>query len=77
MKIIEFVFTNNAIFITNNYCIKNGYIERRRILCCVEHNKMNFLRNLNNTTGLGYYYKNILKSVGKEHAVYIFKKLAE
>ena len=61
--IMEFLMQNGTEFVTSNYMIANGYIERRMKLLKAgsDHNEM--LRNWRQTAGLRPYHKKVLEAM--------------
>lgn len=63
MKVFEFILTNNTTFMTSNYFITNGYIEKRDHLIRASHSSKDLEINLHNTEGLCYYHKMAFKKL--------------
>lgn len=61
IKILEFLLTRNLIFVSSNYYLENGHVERRINPLKAAHNVHETKQNLSNTNGLGYKHKQILK----------------
>jgi hypothetical protein len=49
---MEYALRNNIPFVTSNYFITDGYIERRMKIVRAGHDRAAMIRNWKNTTGL-------------------------
>jgi hypothetical protein len=61
--IMEYLLGNGAPFVTCNYYIENGYIEKRPKILKAGHSYEDALRNMRQTAGLGARHKSSLVSV--------------
>ena len=59
--VLEYLLQNDAIFVTSNYFLTNGYIERRAKLLKAGSTKEDMLRNWRQTAGLCANHKYILE----------------
>lgn len=61
--VMEYLLSNGAPFVTCNYYIENGYIEKRPKILKAGHSYEDALRNMRQTSGLGSKHKSALVSV--------------
>lgn len=60
MGILEFLLTRNLPFVSTNYYLENGHVERRMKLLRAGHSPDEIKRNIANTANLAYRHKLIL-----------------
>lgn len=60
MDILEFLLTRNLLFVSTNYYLENGHVERRMKLLCAGHSTRDMKQNMADTTGLAYKHKLLL-----------------
>lgn len=60
MGILEFLLTRNLLFVSTNYYLENGHVERRMKLLRAGHNTTDMKRNMADTAGLAYKHKSLL-----------------
>jgi hypothetical protein len=63
LTVMEYLLCNGAPFVTSNYYIENGYIEKRPRIIKAGHSYEDALRNMSQTAGLGARHKSALMSV--------------
>jgi hypothetical protein len=63
LRIMEFLLTNDRAFVTSNYYIENGYIERRVHPIRAAHYHSDVIEHYSQTSGLGYRHARVLKSI--------------
>lgn len=67
MGILEFLLTRNLLFVSTNYYLENGHVERRMKLLRAGHSTSDIKRNIANTAGLAYKHKLILNRYAPKH----------
>lgn len=67
MGILEFLLTRNLLFVSTNYYLENGHVERRMKLLRAGHSTSDVKRNIANTAGLAYRHKLILNRYAPKH----------
>ena len=67
MGILEFLLTRNLLFVSTNYYLENGHVERRMKLLRAGHSTSDMKRNIANTAGLAYRHKLILNRYAPKH----------
>ena len=60
MGILEFLLTRNLLFVSTNYYLENGHVERRMKLLRAGHSTRDMKRNMADTTGLAYKHRLLL-----------------
>lgn len=65
-SILEFLFTRNLIFVSTNYYMENGHVERRMKPLRAGHSANDMLCNLSSTSGLGYKHKAALSQYARQ-----------
>ena len=60
MGILEFLLTRNLLFVSTNYYLENGHVERRMKLLRAGHSTRDMKRNMADTTGLAYKHRLML-----------------
>ena len=60
MGILEFLLTRNLLFVSTNYYLENGHVERRMKLLRAGHSTRDMKRNMADTTGLAYKHRFML-----------------
>ena len=60
---MEFILTHNQAFVTNNYYVENGYIERRIRPIKAASYYSDVTQNLSQASRLGYKHKKVLKNM--------------
>lgn len=65
MQVLEFLLTHGCAFVTANYYLANGHIERRTKLLRAAHTAEQIRRNLAQTSGLGHRHTAALKTMAK------------
>ena len=60
MGILEFLLTRNLLFVSTNYYLENGHVERRMKLLRAGHSTRDMKRNMADTTSLAYKHRLIL-----------------
>lgn len=60
MDVLEFLLTRNLLFVSTNYYLENGHVERRMKLLQAGHSTRDMKRNMADTTGLAYKHRFIL-----------------
>lgn len=63
LKILEFILTHNALFITSNYLLSNDYVSRRKDLLKAAHTTEEFFENLKYLPDVSEKYKEKLKNI--------------
>lgn len=63
LKILEFILTHNAIFLTNNFFISNGYVSRRKELIRANHGDGFNLEAINSIGNVSQKYKTDLEKM--------------
>ena len=66
LSILEFLLTRDLIFASTNYYMENGHVERRMKPLRAGHSTNDMLRNVSNTSGLGYKHKAALSQYAKQ-----------
>jgi len=61
MKVLEFVLTHNAIFLTSNYLLSNNYVSRRKDLLRASHNFEEFYDKIKYLPDISGKYNAVLK----------------
>ena len=67
MGILEFLLTRNLLFVSTNYYLENGHVERRMKLLRAGHSTSDVKRNIANTASLAYRHKLILNRYTPKH----------
>ena len=67
MGILEFLLTRNLLFVSTNYYLENGHVERRMKLLRAGHGPDEIKRNIANTANLAYRHKLILNRYASKH----------
>ena len=62
IKILEFLLTHNVCFVTPNFYLENGCVERRTNLLKASHNIGEMENKISQTVGLSYKHKTVLKN---------------
>lgn len=57
LSILEFILTRDLVFASTNCYMENGHIERRMKPLRAGHETSDILRNVSDTSGLGYKHK--------------------
>ena len=65
-SVIEFLLSRGHIFVTSNFYLENGHVERRIKPLRAGHTTTEMLHNLSQTTGLGHKHKVALNHYIKE-----------
>lgn len=65
IKILEFLLTHNISFVTANFYLENGCVERRTNLLKASHSVDEMIIKLNQTSGLSFKHKSALKAFMK------------
>ena len=66
LVIMEYLLCNDAAFVTSNYFLSNGHVERRlKLLKAVHSNDSEFDKNMKKTSGLGAMHKTALIAATK------------
>lgn len=63
LRILEFILTHDAYFITSNYFITKDYVSRRRMLVKAIHLDSEMFEKLKNLTDVSNKYKDILQFI--------------
>ncbi|WP_020072496.1 hypothetical protein [Faecalispora sporosphaeroides] len=63
LQIMEFLLTHERAFVTSNYYIENGYIERRNRPLKAAHNLSDMIEHYSQTSDLGHKHAKVLKEV--------------
>jgi len=63
MRVMEFVLTNGSAFVTVNYFIQNGYIEKRPEILRAAHGEEEFLQQLHRKDRLGANHQKVIQSL--------------
>lgn len=66
LSILEFLLTRDLIFTSTNYYMENRHVERRMKPLRAGHSTNDMLRNVSNTSGLGYKHKAALSQYAKQ-----------
>lgn len=61
-KVIEYVLAANSRFVTANYYIENGYVEKRENLLKPGHTVKDMIKNASNLKGVGRKHREVLKN---------------
>lgn len=64
--ILEFLLSRDLAFVSTNYYMENGHVERRVKPLRAGHSTREMKQNLSNTTGLGYKHKAALSQYMKQ-----------
>lgn len=67
IKILEFLLTHNISFVTPNFYLENGCVERRTNLLKASHTVDEMIIKLNQTAGLSFKHKTALKAFMKNN----------
>lgn len=59
-RIMEFILTRGYPYVTANYYLENGHVEKRVKLLRAGHDWKDIINNLSNTSDLGYRHREIL-----------------
>ena len=63
LRILEFILTHDAFFITSNYFITKDYVSRRRMLVKASHSDSEMFEKLKDLTDVSNKYKDILQFI--------------
>lgn len=63
LQVMEFVLTHERAFVTSNYYIENGYIERRNRPLKAGRNLRDMMEHYSQTSDLGHKHAKVLKEV--------------
>lgn len=63
LKVLQFLITNNAIFLTNNFLITNGYVSRRNNIVRASHGNNFNIDAIKSIGDVSKKYKNKLESL--------------
>lgn len=63
IKVLEFVLINDGLFVTSNYLMRNGYLEKRTNLIRPAHGMADLEKNLKNRKGISKQHATILESI--------------
>lgn len=63
LHVLEIVLQNGKAFVTCNYYISNGRIERRRKILRAAHSEKDMFDNIRNLKGLPTFFKNVLQGM--------------
>lgn len=63
LKVLQFLITNNAMFLTNNFLITNGYVSRRRDIVRSSHGNNFNIDAIKSIGDVSKKYKNKLESL--------------
>ena len=66
LDILEFLLSRDHAFVSANYYLENGHVERRAKLLRAGHNVGESRKNLANMAGLGYRHKAALNRYQKQ-----------
>ena len=66
LKILEFILTHDAVFITCNYFIKNDYVSRRKDLSKASHTSEEFFHNIKFIKEISEKYRDLLEKITLE-----------
>lgn len=66
LSVLEFLLTRDLVFASTNYYMENGHVERRMKPLRAGHSANDMLRNVSNTSGLGYKHKAALSQYAKQ-----------
>lgn len=69
LRVLEFVLVNDGLFVTANYIIGNGHLEKRTNLIRAAHGMAEMEKNLQNYKGISKKHMNILKSVASQMGI--------
>lgn len=64
--VLEFLLSRGRVFATSNFYLENGHVERRVKPLHAGHTTSEMLRNLSQTSGLGYQHRITLSRYVKE-----------
>lgn len=65
LKILEFVLTHDAYFLTNNYFISNTYVSRRKKLLKASHTTKEAFKKVSSLYEVSNKYKKLLEEISK------------
>lgn len=65
LKILEFILTHNALFVTCNYLLSNGYVARRKTLLKASHTSDQFFQKIKYLPDISEKYKPLLNEISK------------
>ena len=63
LHVLQIIFENGRTFVTCNYYISNGYIEKRKEILRAAHSEKDVLKNLRNMRGTPAELRTILKGL--------------
>lgn len=66
IDILEFLLSRNLTFVSTNYYLENGHVEKRLKVLRAGHTVHEIKYNLLNTVGIGYRHKAVLKKYAKQ-----------
>lgn len=61
LKVLQFLLSHNAIFLTNNFLIKNGYVSKRKNLVQASHGNTFNIKTIQSIGDVSKKYKNDLE----------------
>ena len=65
LKVLEFVLTHDAFFLTNNYFLSNTYVSRRKNLLKASHTKEEAFKKVSSLYEVSNKYKDLLEEISK------------
>lgn len=61
IEILEFLLTRNLVFVSTNYYLENGHVEKRINLLRPAHNLYEMKQNMTNTFGLSFKHQSVFE----------------
>ena len=65
LKVLEFVLTHDAFFLTNNYFLSNTYVSRRKNLLKASHTTEEAFKKVSSLYEVSNKYKDLLEEISK------------